>query len=711
MLRLIGLIPLLPVAGVVINGLFGRRLSRRAVGLVACAAVGAALALSIGAVVQLAALPEGERSFEVSLGSWLPLGSIDGREVGIDWGFALDPLSALLLLVVTGVGFLIHVYSVGYMAHEPDVARFFVYMNLFMAMMCTLVLASNLAVLFVGWEGVGLCSYLLIGFFYDRPFDERTGLSCADAGRKAFIVNRIGDLAFLIGMLYLLLEFGTLHIGELGRAIGAGHASEAFLTGAGLLLFFGACGKSAQIPLYVWLPDAMAGPTPVSALIHAATMVTAGVYMVCRMSALYSAAPEALAVVASVGALTALYAATMGLTATDIKKVLAYSTVSQLGYMFAAAGVGAYTAAMFHLMTHAFFKALLFLGAGSVIHALHGEQDIERMGGLRSKLPRTFWTFGTATLAIAGIFPLAGFFSKDEILWSAWSTGHRAVWGLLLLAAIVTAFYMTRLAWLVFCGEFRGSAATWGRVHESPASMTVPLALLALLSIGGGWIGIPKVLAAGADINVVHHWLAPAITPVGGAAVHGAAQGGSAGSAGRGEHGAGDEFGAGTGFDEEGEFGSGGASGTGGERGAAGEFGAEGAHAVGAEHGAAEELALIALALVAAVAGILLALAIYRRAGVAQRLARQSGPVYTLLRNLYWVDELYDAAIVQPFYRISRISGAFDRWVVDGLVNAAGVGAEITGHVVKLFQTGFVRNYALMFLLGAVAILYYLATV
>jgi NADH-quinone oxidoreductase subunit L len=540
------------------------------------------------------------------------------------------------------------------MEHETDVARFFVYMNLFMSMMTTLVLADNLLLLFVGWEGVGLCSYLLIGFFYDRPFDARTGLSCADAGRKAFIVNRIGDLAFLVGLLYLAVEFGTLHIGELSAALAQTRGAEALVTAVGILLFIGACGKSAQIPLYVWLPDAMAGPTPVSALIHAATMVTAGVYMVCRMSALYSASPEALAVVAAVGTFTAIFAATMGLAATDIKKVLAYSTVSQLGFMFAAAGVGAYVAAIFHLMTHACFKALLFLGAGSVIHALHGEQDIRRMGGLRRHLPATFWTFACAWLAIAGIPPLAGFFSKDEILAGAWSGGHLEVWGVLVAGALITAFYMTRLVWLVFCGERRGDEHAGDTVHESPAVMTVPLVILAVLSVASGWLGIPAVLSglAGADdVHVLQRWLAPAfVFP---AAAHGATE-----------------------------------------------------HAAG---GAAAELLLVALAVAVSLAGILGAMAIYRRPGLPARLAAAAGPLHTAVRNLYWVDELYEAAVLRPFYALCRFGTAFDRWVVDGVVNAVGVAAELCGQVVKLFQTGLVRNYALTFLLGVVAILVYLA--
>jgi NADH-quinone oxidoreductase subunit L len=520
-------------------------------------------------------------------------------------------------------------------------------------MMLTLVLGSNLLVTFVGWEGVGLCSYLLIGFYYDRPFDLRTGLTCADAGRKAFLVNRIGDFAFVIGMLYLVTTFGTLDYRGVAAAIAAGgDAHHALLVAVGILLFVGACGKSAQIPLYVWLPDAMAGPTPVSALIHAATMVTAGVYMVTRMSGLYVHAPEAMGVIAVVGAATAVFAATMGITATDIKKVLAYSTVSQLGYMFAAAGVGAWTAAIFHLMTHAFFKALLFLGAGSVIHAQHGEQDITRMGGLKSKLPVTFWTFMTATLAISGIVPLSGFFSKDEILWGAWSTGHKLIWGSLALAAGLTAFYMFRLVFLVFYDGYRGDAHAFDHAHESPKSMTVPLTLLAVLAAVGGFVGIPAVLTGGRDLNVFHHWLAPAI-----AAGHGA----------------------------------------GGE---------------GAEHGASLEIALMGLALAIALSGIGLAFVIYRkRRGSAEAIASRFRIVYSMWRNLYFVDEFYEATVLKPFYAIARFFAGFDRFVIDGLVNASGLVADVTGQLLKLFQTGYVRNYALVFLMGVVAILVYLATV
>ena len=657
MLKSIWLIPILPLIGVAINGLFGKRLGKRAVGVIGCGVVLLALLLSAGAVYDLSRLPEDARYFETSLGAWIPMGPMGaaGTMTAIPWGFALDPLSAVMILVVTGVGFLIHVYSVSYMQHEEGFARFFVYINLFMSMMLTLVLGSNLLVTFVGWEGVGLCSYLLIGFFHDRPFDARTGMSCADAGRKAFLVNRIGDFAFVIGMLYLVTAYGTLDYRGISLAIVAGaEGHHALLTAVGILLFIGACGKSAQIPLYVWLPDAMAGPTPVSALIHAATMVTAGVYMVTRMSTLYVHAPEAMAVIAVVGAATAIFAATMGITATDIKKVLAYSTVSQLGYMFAAAGVGAWTAAIFHLMTHAFFKALLFLGAGSVIHGQHGEQDITKMGGLKSRLPITFWTFLTATLAIAGIFPLAGFFSKDEILWGAWSSGNKLVWAVLALSAGLTAFYMFRLTFLVFYGNYRGDPHTYTHAHESPKLMTVPLMVLAALSVVGGWIGIPAVLGTtvfGHDVNAFHHWLSPAI-----AASH--------------------------------------------------------APAGEAAAGASLELALMGAALAIALAGIGAAFVVYRKKeGLAASIAGRFGLVYRMWRNLYWVDELYEAAILKPFYAISRFFAGFDRFVIDGLVNATGIVADIAGQLLKLFQTGYVRNYALVFLMGVVAILVYLMTV
>jgi len=694
MLDWIALIPLLPLAGVAVNGFFGRRMSLRAVGAVAYTAVGLSFLIAIGAVYQLAGMASGSRLHEVVLGTWMPL-----EGLSVSWSFALDPLSSVMVLTVCGVGFLIHVYSVGYMAHEEDYARFFTYLNLFMAMMLTLVLAGNMMVMFVGWEGVGLCSYLLIGFFYDRPFDERTGLSCADAGRKAFITNRIGDFAFLIGVLYLAVTFGTLEFGEVSSAVTAGAgAHHGLLIAVGILLFVGACGKSAQIPLYVWLPDAMAGPTPVSALIHAATMVTAGVYMVARMSALYTAAPEAMAVVAGVGALTALFAATMGMAATDIKKVLAYSTVSQLGYMFAACGVGAYVAGIFHLMTHAFFKGLLFLGAGSVIHGMSGDQDIRNMGGLRKKMPRTYWTFLVATLAIAGVPGFAGFFSKDEILAGAWSSGARWVWLTLLVAAGITAFYMFRLSFLVFFGKFRGTEEQAHHVHESPSWMTVPLMVLAVLAVVGGYIGVPKVMALGADINVFHHWLEPAITMPSSAAPHGAAMEGLPSAA---MHGT-------------------------------------AAEATGGLSHTTVEWLLIGLAVAIAGTGILVAYRMYMaRPGTAARVAGGLGPIYRMVRNLYWVDELYDAVLLRPFYAVSRafhwfdariIDGAVngarhvtlglsflsnfqDQWIVDGAVNMLGWVTRGGHRILSRLQTGMVQTYAAVMVFGVfvLIVLYTLA--
>jgi NADH-quinone oxidoreductase subunit L len=680
MLNLIWLIPLLPLIGVAINGLWGRRLPRPVVGAVACGVVGVAFLISIGAVMGLAALPAGERYVENEIAMWIPAGPLaGGKTLDISWGFALDPLASVLLLVVTGVGFLIHLYSVGYMADEKDFPRFFVYLNLFLSMMLTLVLGNNLLVMFVGWEGVGLCSYLLIGFFYDRPFDEEKNLTCADAGRKAFITNRIGDFAFIIGMLFLVAEYGTLHFGDLQEAIVAGVAAGGgswLLVAVGILLFIGAAGKSAQIPLYVWLPDAMAGPTPVSALIHAATMVTAGVYMVCRMSPVYSNAPEAAAIVAFVGALTALLAATMGLCANDIKKVLAYSTVSQLGFMFAAAGVGAYIAAMFHVMTHAFFKACLFLGAGSVIHGLHHEQDIRRMGGVKRFMPVTRWTFLIATLAIAGLpFVTAGFYSKDEILAGAWFAGNKLVWGMLVAGAVLTAFYMMRVYWLTFEGEFRGDEEKRKHAHESPAWMTGPLVVLAALSIVGGFINTPKQIPIS---HALHDWLDPVFVKPGGAGAHGL------------EHAAA--------LPESGVLPAALADP------APVLLGAGGA----VPHDSATVWMLIAIASVAALAGLFFGWVVYSRGfATADRIAKSSGPLFPLVRNLYWVDELYRAAILEPFYKLSRFFAGVDKWIVDGLVNAAGVLTEVAGQIIKLFQTGYVRNYALMVLLGVIIVLAY----
>ncbi|HTB96701.1 MAG TPA: NADH-quinone oxidoreductase subunit L [Terracidiphilus sp.] len=474
------LIPLLPFVGFLLNGVLGRRLPK---GVVSAIALGAPLAsfllvLRLGLLVWSGslALPVIEPGAPV----WLSVGTMH-----VDFGTVLDPLSLVMLLVVTGVGFLIHIYSVGYMAHEKGYWRYFAYLNLFLFFMTVLVQAGNALVMFVGWEGVGLASYLLIGFWFQKP-------SAAAAGMKAFVVNRVGDFGFLIGMFLLLATFGTLNFSEIATRLAANpELTGGVLTATALCLFVGATGKSAQLPLYIWLPDAMEGPTPVSALIHAATMVTAGVYMVARTHVLFDRSPFALAVVAIVGAATALFAATIGLVQTDIKRVLAYSTVSQLGYMFLGCGVAAYSAAIFHLMTHAFFKALLFLAAGSVIHGLGDEQDLRKMGGLRKKMPVTFWTMTAAVFAIAGFFPLAGFFSKDAILYEAFQHGSlgKALWFVGVVTALLTSFYMFRLWYLAFFGESRDPHA---HPHESPWSMLGPLSILAVLSIAGGWIGMER---------------------------------------------------------------------------------------------------------------------------------------------------------------------------------------------------------------------------
>src|SRR5437667_725362 len=502
------LIPLFPLAGAALMLFFGKRLPNTAVSVLCVGSVGLSFLYAVGAVFQLLAADPEHRVFQKVLFEWLtpgPMQMTGGHAIRFvaDWGYLLDPLSCVMVLVVTGVGFLIHVYSIGYMGHEGGYYRFFGYMNLFIFSMLTLVLANNMLLMFVGWEGVGLCSYLLIGFYFLKK-------SASDAGKKAFIVNRIGDAGFILGILLTAVTFATIRFTSAGltdtaansgilQALDGALSAHALAAGApvlttiALLLFVGATGKSAQIPLYVWLPDAMEGPTPVSALIHAATMVTAGVYMVVRMNAIYRLAPLAMDVVAVIGVVTAIFAASMALVQNDIKKVLAYSTISQLGYMFLALGVGAFAAGIFHLMTHAFFKALLFLGAGSVIHAMSGEQDIQKMGGLWDKIPITAKTFGAATLTIAGIPPLAGFFSKDEILGQAFAK-HPALWVVGFITAGMTAFYMFRLLFLTFFGYSRADEHVEKHIHESPYTMTVPLMILAGLSVIGGWIGWPESL-------------------------------------------------------------------------------------------------------------------------------------------------------------------------------------------------------------------------
>ena len=489
------LIPLFPLLGAAANGLFGVRwFSRRAVGLTAVGAAGLSFAAAVASFAGLLRSPE--PVLVKTLFTWIPSSLVRTAAGGaasfrLDLAFRFDSLAAVMTLVVTGVGLLIHIYSLGYMARDKSYARFFAYLNLFTFAMLVLVLGDNLGVMFIGWEGVGLCSYLLIGFWFTKD-------AAAKAGNKAFITNRVGDFGFLLGTGLLVYALGTIDIAGITAAVEGGSLAKGTATAAALLLFLGATGKSAQIPLYTWLPDAMEGPTPVSALIHAATMVTAGVYMVARLHSLFSYSGTALTVVAYTGAFTAVYAATMAFVQTDIKRVLAYSTISQIGTMFIGLGVGAYAAGIFHLVTHAFFKSLLFLAAGSVIHALAGEQDMRKMGGLRRRIPRTYRVFLIGALAISGIPGLSGFFSKDEILASAFASGHTFVWALGLAGAAMTAFYMFRLIFLTFYGEGRFSAETAAHLHGSPPAMAVPLDILAVLAIVGGYAGLPRVLGGGA---------------------------------------------------------------------------------------------------------------------------------------------------------------------------------------------------------------------
>src|SRR5512139_2268119 len=501
MLEYVGLIPLFPAIGFLINGFFGRRLGNKAVSVVGPSAIGLSFLTAILIFFELLGRPPAERLFEKTLFNWVVSGSFQTVV-----GYQIDPLSILMVLVVTGVSFFIHIYSVGYMHGDPGYPRYFTYLNLFVFMMLNLVLANNFLLMFVGWEGVGLCSYLLIGFWFEKD-------SASNAGKKAFVVNRVGDFGFILGMFLLFTSLGKHGIWTLDFTevfANANKLDTATATTITILLFVGACGKSAQIPIYVWLPDAMEGPTPVSSLIHAATMVTAGVYMVARCNVLYSLAPIAMAIVAIVGVATAIFTASIGFCQNDIKKVLAYSTISQLGYMFLGVGVGAFSAGIFHLMTHAFFKGLLFLGAGSVMHALSGELDMRKMGALRSRIPTTFWTFLVATFAIAGFPGLSGFFSKDEILWQAFSAshGHPLLWAVAVIAAGMTAFYMFRALFMTFFGASRVDPHVAHHIHESPKVMTVPLMILAILSVIGGYVGIPHVLGGA---NQIHEFLAPVV--------------------------------------------------------------------------------------------------------------------------------------------------------------------------------------------------------
>ncbi len=754
---LIWLIPILPGVGAAVNGLFGiRSFSRAGSAFVACAAMAGALGLSVFAFVQLLGLPPEARDHVVTLGDWIPaIPLATAHGIGafeVPWAFRLDPLSAMMILVVTGIGFLIHVYSTAYMHDEPrgGYARFFCYLNLFCFFMLILVLGSSFLTMFVGWEGVGLCSYLLIGYWYEKK-------SASDAGKKAFIVNRIGDWGFVLGVFLIFYTFGTLDFRAVANAAGALPPETQFgvISMICLLLFIGATGKSAQIPLYVWLPDAMEGPTPVSALIHAATMVTAGVYMVGRNAVLFGHAPIVAQIIMIVGALTALMAATIGLVQYDIKRVLAYSTVSQLGYMFLAMGVGAYATAhgwphiglaafaagAFHLMTHAFFKALLFLGSGSVIHAMAGEQDMRRMGGLKRHLPVTYVTMMFGTLAIAGIFPLSGFFSKDEILFRAFLT-NKLIWGFAVVTALMTAFYMFRLMSMTFFGKYRGPAwehatpaaahtaavhgaphptdahahgqahkadhevshgpadghgaaddahghghGPWHGPHESPRAMTVPLMALAVGAIVAGFVSIPPALGGSAALE---HFLEPSLTAS--AAVH---------------------------------AGEPGAATTAPAVAAATEAAHEEPHV---SHAA--ELGLMAFSVMIALLGIWTAYRFYvRNPETADNLKVRYAGAHNLLYNKYYVDELYDATFINGTMKsafglwtfdrrvvdgavngsgwvtvfASWISSLIDKYIVDGAVNLVGRSSEESSFVFRRVQTGLIQNYALLMLAGVCA--------
>ena len=642
MINLIYLTTLLPLLGFLINGLFGRKIkNEKIIGIISSAAVGISFLIVLGAFIQTLGLPVEERSNTVNLFSWLSVGGLQ-----IKFAYLVDQLSLTMSLIVTGVGFLIHVYSIGYMHCDKSFWRFFAYLNLFIFAMMNLILGDNFVVLFLGWEGVGLCSYLLIGFWYDRKFENGT---TSQAAKKAFVVNRIGDFGFLLGMFLIYMTFDSLNFHEVFSRAASFPVAESTFTLIALFLFIGATGKSAQIPLFVWLPDAMAGPTPVSALIHAATMVTAGVYMVSRASIIFASAPVIMTVVAVVGLLTALMAATIGLVQNDIKKVLAYSTVSQLGYMFLAAGVGAFSASIFHVMTHAFFKALLFLGAGSVIHGMHDEQNIQKYGNLKKYMPKTFVTFFVATLAISGVPGLSGFFSKDEILWSAYANGGFVFWFIGAITAMLTAFYMFRLVSLTFYGKERFDHHHV-HPHESPALMTVPLMILAVLSVIGGYIGLPKVFA-GEHGNLFEGWLEPIYAPA---------------------------------MNKLAMFG---------------------------EHTHLEEILLMTVSVAAALSAIFFALHVYRKnPQIAENVSNKFKGLYKLLLNKYFVDEVYEAAVVQPIQKGSEkfLWKIFDIKFIDGMVNGIASLIENISGVIRKVQTGVAQSYAVVMMAGIALVLLWL---
>ncbi len=652
--NLIFLIPLLPLLGFLINGIFGKRIGKSAISWIGCSSVGFSFIVACGVVLDLLSRPVDDRQLVQVLWSWIAV-----ADFRVDFAFMVDQLSAVMILVVTGISFLIHIYSTGYMHDDESYWRFFTYLNMFVFFMNMLVLGANYVVMFVGWEGVGLASYLLIGFWYK-------GVSNAVAGKKAFIVNRIGDFGFLLGLFLMFVTFGSLSYlevfpkAQLFFEQGRIALDSPVMIAICILLFIGATGKSAQIPLYVWLPDAMAGPTPVSALIHAATMVTAGVYMVARSNILYTLAPTALVVLVTVAAMTALLAATIGILQNDIKKVLAYSTVSQLGYMFIGVGVTAYWAGIFHLMTHAFFKACLFLCSGSVIHAMGGDQDMRNMGGLAKKMPVTYATMLVATFAIAGIPPFAGFFSKDEILWKAFTFPYfpaygKVIWFLGTLGAGITAFYMFRLIFLTFHGEFRGTEHQRHHLHESPVSMTGPLVVLAILSFFGGWLGVSPLIGHELGLsNLLEHFLEPVF---------------------------------------------------------------EGSQHIIAStvpqhhYPHALEWTLMGLSVAVAGSGIIGAAYVYIRnfPGLPARLAQAYDLHYRLVYNKYYVDEVYELLVVKPIYYFSIfLWKVVDVFVIDGIgINGQAWLVQRGGRFAGSIHNGQVQTYGAFMLMGVVAVLWY----
>ena len=628
--NLIWLIPVLPLAGFIINGIGRNTLSKGIIGFLGSFLVLVSFGLSLAVFLQVKSTGT---PINVTVYEWFAVGDFH-----FSFAFLIDQLSSLMLLIITGVGFLIHLYSVGYMKDDAGFGKFFSYLNLFVFFMLLLVMGSNYVIMFIGWEGVGLCSYLLIGFWYTNP-------AYADAAKKAFVMNRIGDLGFIFGVFLLLKYFGSTSFAQVFHLAGTEKYSAVPYVLITMLLFIGAVGKSAQLPLFTWLPDAMAGPTPVSALIHAATMVTAGVYMVARSNFLFTLAPATMHVVAIVGLATAVVAAVIALTQTDIKKVLAYSTVSQLGYMFLGLGVGAYTGAFFHVLTHAFFKALLFLCAGSVIHACSGEQDMRNMGGLKGKLKITFITMLVGTLAISGIPPFAGFFSKDEILAHVFAASP-AIYAIGVITAMFTSFYMFRLLYLTFYGKFRGTHEQEHHLHESPPSMTIPLIVLAILSLVGGFIGIPESLGG-------HHWLAQYLAPV---------------------------------------------------------FQKSAAWPKGGELSGSTEMALMAISVTGAIVALVYAYLKYVKNGHVPVADTEKRPLLASLSyHKFYFDEIYDTLIRKPLDWLSEFAYEnIEKLGIDGIVNGLGKGSMDASRGLRLLQSGNVGFYIFMMVVGIVSILMYL---